>query len=382
MNRSPLHTLAAGFLAIGLLAGCAPEDAPEGDAPADEQAARAVPVEVVLAEPLRFEDRIELTGNVKAPNDAVLSAESAGRLTYLAALGRTIGAGQVVARVDGRLQQAGLDQARASLEAAEAQAALAEDQFRRQEGLYRDSILSALEFEAVRAQQAQARAQVAQARAAVSQAQTQAGNTVIAAPFSGTVEAHLADVGETVAPGVPVVRLVAASGVRVEAGVPEIYANEVEEGTEVQIEPTAYGAPPMRGTVVFAGRAIDPQSRTFPIEIAVDNRAGLLKPAMTTRLYVTRRVVEGALAVPLVAIERDERGEGLFVAVDQGGRLTAERRDVTTGARADGRVVIERGLAAGEQVIISGQGSLTTGDPVRIVETDRPIRQASTDTDR
>jgi membrane fusion protein (multidrug efflux system) len=381
MNRSLFFTLA---FAAGLFAGCAQEDAPEGDAPADADASRAVPVEVVLAEPLRFEDRIELTGSVKAPNDAVLSAESAGRLTYLAELGRSIGAGQTVARVDGRLQQAGLEQAQASLAAAEAQAALAEDQFRRQEGLYRDSILSALEFEAVRAQRAQAQAQVAQARAAVSSARTQAGNTVIAAPFAGTVEAHLADRGETVGPGTPIVRLVAASGVRIEAGVPEIYANEIQEGTEVQIEPSAYGAPPMRGTVVFSGRAIDPQSRTSPIEIAVDNRAGLLKPAMTTRLYVTRRVVEGALAVPLVAIERDERGEGLYVALEAGGGQTvAERRDVTTGARADGRVVIETGLAAGERVIVNGQSALTTGDAVRIVETQPLVqRTALSDTDQ
>ena len=91
-------------------------------------------------------------------------------------------------------------------------------------------------------------------------------------------------------------------------------------------------------------------------------------------------MVEGALAVPLVAVERDERGEGLFVAIDQGGRLVAERRDVITGARADGRVVIECGLAAGEQVIVSGQGALTTGDAVRIVETEpRVQRTALTD---
>ena len=377
MNRPLLHTLALAAVAAGLLAGCGPGDAPDAETPGEAAAARAVPVEVVLAEALRFEDRIELTGNVKAPNDAVLSAESAGRLTYVAELGRFINAGQVVARVDGRLQQAGVEQAQATLAAVEAQAALAEDQFMRQEPLYRDSILSALEFEAVRAQRAQAQAQVAQARAGVSVARTQAGNTVLAAPFAGTVEAHLADRGETVGPGTPVVRLVAASGVRVAAGVPEIYANEVAEGTEVQIEPTAYGAPPMRGTVVFAGRAIDPQSRTFPIEVSVDNRDGLLKPAMTTRLYVTRRVVEGALAVPLVAVERDERGEGLFVAIDQGGRLVAERRNVITGARADGRVVIESGLAAGEQVIVSGQGALTTGDAVRIVETEPRVQQTA-----
>ena len=81
---------------------------------------------------------------------------------------------------------------------------MAQDQYDRQDPLYRDSIISALEFRGVQTQLASARAQVAsaaagvaQANAGLRQARTALANTRVSAPFSGTVEAHLADRGET-----------------------------------------------------------------------------------------------------------------------------------------------------------------------------------------
>src|SRR5690606_29409213 len=137
----------------------------------------AVPVEVVAVEPAPFEDVIELTGSVEAPADATLGAEAAGTLTYLAPLGAFVRAGATVAQVNPSLAQAQVAQAQAAVEgaeaqqrAAQAQLELAQDQYDRQEPLYRDSIISALEFQGVQTQLASARAQVAQAAAGVAQA--------------------------------------------------------------------------------------------------------------------------------------------------------------------------------------------------------------------
>lgn len=367
--RSPLSfrfALLWALLPAVLLAACGGD--PEAPAEtAEAQGTRIVPVEVVEVTPTTFEDVIQMTGTVEAPNDATLSAEAAGTLRSLTPLGAAVGRGQTVAQIDAGVAQAQVRQAEASLEAARAQLALADDQFRRQEPLYRDEIISALEFESVRSNRAQARAQVAQAEASLAQTREQLSRTRVIAPFSGTVEEHLAERGEQVAPGTPVVRIVSTDVVTVRAGVPERYAGDIRQGTPVLITPQAYGLPPVRGQVSFVGQTIDPQSRTFPVEVRIDNRGGQLKPQMTVRVEITRQSLDGVLAVPLGAVVRDERGPSVVV-IRQEATPTARTQPVTLGSTAGGMVVVTDGLAAGDLVVTQGQTTVADGDPVRIAE--------------
>ncbi len=431
-HRTPTTGLSAmsrlallSFLALSLAACGAPgDDSPEAAGAADSTDV-GVPVEVVLADPDFFEDAIELTGSVDASNDALLSPDVPGSLTFVAPLGAYVGRGGTVAQVKASTQVAGVSQSRAGVataqagiaqaqagiagaeagvsaaqaqrQAAQAQLDLAQDQYTRQLPLYRDSILSALEFRGVETQLAGARAQVAQADAGIAQAQgnlrasreqlnaarsqvnaAQAGvqsaqaqlsNTRVVAPFGGVVEARLQEPGELASPGQPVVRLVASGGLTVKAGIPERYAGDIEVGTQVRVIPSAYGAEARGGRVTFVGTAIDPQSRTFPVEIAVENSDRRLKPDMVVRLQLAREVLEDAIVVPQEAVIRDERGTSVFVAVTgSGGQTIAERRAVEVGPNAGDRIVLLSGVASGDRIIVSGQTSLTDGDVVRATE--------------
>ncbi len=384
------------LLFVGLaftLAACGSgtEESAENDAAAG---ALGVPVDVLIAEPALFEDIIELTGSVDAPDDATVGAEASGTITYLAPLGAYVGAGGTIAQVNPSMAQAAVSSARAGVtqaqagvraaqaqkQAAQAQLELAEDQHRRQEPLFRDSILSALEFRSVQTQLAAATAQVAQADASIAQAQgavrqAQAGlqqaqtsyaNTRVSTPFGGTVEAHLVDRGETVGPGTPVARVVSGGGYRVTAGVPERYATDIENGTPVRIQTSAGGGEPLGGRVVFSGRAVDPASRTFPVEIALSDPDSRLRPEMVVRLSISRDVLQDVVALPLNAILRDERGTSVFVVTQADEGMIAERRPVELGPSANGRTVISSGLEAGDTVIVSGQNGLDEGALVRI----------------
>jgi len=419
----PLRRFSLALLAALALAACqpGPETADEVEAPAD----RAVPVEVVVADPGYFEDTIELTGTVDADNDASLSPDIGGTLTYVAPVGTFVRAGQTVAQVRASTQaagvasaraqaaqgragvsqaqaqvasaEAGVRAARAQREAAQAQLDVAQDQYRRQVPLYRDSILSALEFRNVESQLAQARAQVAQADAGIAQAQgqlraaregvqaaraqaqageagvasaqSQLASTRVVAPFSGVVEARLQEPGELAAPGQPVVRLVGSGTVKVTAGVPERYAGEIEQGTQVQVSPNAYEAEARGGRVSFVGLAIDEGSRTFPIEVAVENADRSLKPSMVVRMDVTRQILENAIVVPTEAVVRDERGTSVFVVAQDTAGAVASRRVVELGPNAGDTVVLRSGVEAGDQIIVSGAGELAEGDRVRVTET-------------
>lgn len=363
----------AGLLmlaALLALAACG-SDVPSDDEVAAAEAAergRAMPVDVFEVQSVAFEDVVQLTGTVEAPDDATLSAESSGTIRSLLPLGTAVSRGQAIAQIDAGLAGAGVQQAEAQVAAARAQLDLAEDQFRRQEPLYRDSIISALEFQSIRAQRASARAEVARAEAGLSQSREQLARTRVISPFSGIVERHLVERGEQVAPGTPVARIVSTSRVKVTAGVPERYAGDIRQGTPILINPQAYGLPPRRGQVSFVGQAIDAQNRTFPIEVMLDNPGLELKPQMLVRLEVTRRTLDNVLAIPLAAVVRDESGPTVYVVETQEGVARAAARRVTLGATSGDRVVVESGLAPHELVITRGQNTVATGDAVRITE--------------
>jgi membrane fusion protein, multidrug efflux system len=373
----PVAMVMALALALAACGGGAEDDPADAPATATAEAGRSVPVEVFVVDEAAFEDVIQVTGFVEAPEDAVLSAEASGTLRSLLPLGQAVGRGQTVAQVDAGLAQAAVQQAEASLAAAQAQARLAEDQFRRQEPLLRDSIISPLEFESIRANRASAQAQVAQAQAQVAQARENLSRTRVIAPFAGTVEEHLARRGEQVGPGSPVARLVSGGGVKVTAGIPERYAGDVTLGTAVLVAPQPAGIAPRRGTISFVGRAVDPQSRTFPVEVRLASTDGTLKPQMIVRMEVTRATVERALAVPLSAVVRDESGPTVVVVEETDGLAVARVRRVTLGASAGGRVIVIDGLRPGDLVVIQGQTTVTDGELVRIMDRRAPLAPAA-----
>ena len=359
------------LLAVLLIAGCTPPEAAESDAPTTEaeapQTRRQVRIETVFVNLSSFEDVIELTGTVEAYNDATVSAQAAGTITYRIPRGAYIGRNRVIAVIDSTLMHASYQQSLAQLDVAQAQYDLAADTYKRQEPLFQDSIISALEFETVRTQYNQAAAQLSQSQAVVAQTREQLDNTRITAPFGGTVETYFAELGEQVAMGSPVARIVSTNRVKILAGVPERYANEIEKGTAVRVAFDTYGNFERNGTVAFVGKAINPNNRTFPIEIIMDNPDQNLKPEMVASLFLTRDEIEDVLVIPQVAVPLDEAGHSVFVVVEEDGVLVAKRQRVVLGPSYAGNVVVESGLSAGDQVVVNGQYNLTEGDQVEVV---------------
>lgn len=432
MKSLPL-ALALSALA---LAGCKDDAPPAGAASPDSTVAAAqagTPVETMTLAPTSFAEALELTGTFEAINDAILSAQGAGTLVSLLPLGTAVGAGQAVGRLDPglsqaaanqaaagvRAAQAGVDRARtavtqaqagldasqatvraaqAALEGAQAQASLADDNFRRQERLYRDSIISALEFQQYRTQRVQAQsgvaqaqggvsqaqagvaqaqaavaqaqggvsaaqAQLAQAQAAYEQASTALRNTLVLAPFSGRVEQHYASRGEQLTPGRQVARVVAAGRLKIAGNVPERYAGQIRVGDPVDI--AVPGQPAATGRVMFVAQAIDPATRTFRMEVEVGNSEGTFKPAMSGRMSLRLGGADAVLVVPRSAVVRTAEGSAVYVVAQTDSGRVAVRTPVVLGETSALQAVITEGLQAGDEVIVSGQTQVDTGTKVR-----------------
>ncbi len=348
-----LSSLALSFVLAAVLlstSGCS-----DGQAESSSSQARPQPktqVETLVLEPTSFTDVIEVTGTVEAIDDAMLSAQTNGPVTMLLDLGAQVNAGQPVAKIDA-------EEAEAAVEQAEAQYQLAQDRFERQEPLFRDSIISPLEFEQVRSERNQA-------RASLQQAKKRLANTILEAPFSGTIEERFLEVGEQAAPGTQVARLVNTRRVKVTAGIPERYANDIEVGTAVQLDFRRYGAGVRTADVTFVGNTIDPESRTFTVEATLSNENRTLKPEMGAKLRVTRSVLDSALVLPRTAVIRDETGTHVYVVDRSDTTAIARDRDISLGPETSGQIVVTSGLSTGDEVITVGQTNVSDGAPVEV----------------
>ena len=347
---------------------CQPQPTDPAATPADASVEidRAPQVETLTVEPRPFVERIEITGTTEAIQDATLSAQSSGTVQNLVALGSSVKRGQVLARLDPGLINAQVRQAKASLEAARASMALAQESFQRQKPLFDQKIISALEFRRIQSDLAAATAQVAQAEGALAQALKTRANTRVTAPFDGIVEMRMVKEGEQVIVGAPVLRLTNSRVMKVKAGVPERYAADIKSGREASVTFNAYGIGTRTGKLTFVGSVIDPQSRTFDVELQLTNKDRALKPEMVARVLVTKTVVGDALVIPLTAVIRDERGTSVYVVVRNDGVPVANERRIEVGVASKGEVVVTSGLDNGDEVVVLGQTELTRGDVVQV----------------
>jgi RND family efflux transporter MFP subunit len=339
---------------IPALAGCNAGAAQGESATANGDAvpARIVNVETIEVQPEPFADRVDATGQVMADRDVVVASEESGVVrSILVEKGTRVSAGQALVRIDDRLLKAQHDQA-------VSEAALARETFERQRRLWEeDSIGSELTF--LRAKYA---AETADANARA--LDTRLERTTIRAPFAGILDARLVEIGSTLSPGSPVVRIVDADPLKVLAGIPERYAGEVRTGAAAIV--SFDNGRTVEAKASFVGTAIDEQSRTFPIEVVVPNQGGLLKPGMVANVRVSRGIQREAILVPRDAVMRVQSGYIVYVATERDGKWIAEARAVATGAGDAGRVVITDGLEAGEQVVVAGQQQVAGGDLIRV----------------
>lgn len=324
-------------------------------AAANEEFARVINVQTAPISTQTFVEEIRLTSVAMANRDVMLEAQESGAIVELFAdRGDWVAAGDPIAKIDDRILVTQVAQATAAAE-------LSNQTWERRKRLWEeDQVGSELAY-------LEARFSAEQSQATLDGLEERLDRTTVRAPFSGVLDERHVDVGTMVGPGKTVGRLVDTNPIKVFAGVPERYASNVQVGAGAQLQFEALGGQGYETRIRFVGTAINPQSRTFPIEVVLPNRDGAIKPQMVANMSITRQEVADAMVVPQDALVRVEDGYVVYVAVDQGGLTVAEERVVELGASRRNLVVIHSGLEVGEQLIVVGQKSVAGGDRVNIV---------------
>ena len=281
--------------------------------------------------------------------------------------GDVVRAGQALVELDSPVlanAQAGLAEADAAEREAQAGVAVARDALRRGEILARDGSLARAEVERRRLALAQADAAVASAHARAAALRSEVarldpggspGLARLASPIAGTVVAVGMTPGEmvdTTGNGFTVADL---SVMLVLAQVPEASTPLVAVGDPARVSLAAGGGRVWSGKVVALGAALDPQARTLPARIQLDNPDGALRSGMTVDVTLSSDRERADIVVPPGAVQMvgDKR-----VAFTRQGEDRFQSHDLTVGVERQDWVEVRQGLQAGDEVVTQGSFEL------------------------
>jgi len=296
---------------------------------------------------------ISVSGVLEAALEVELGFEVGGRIEEVRVReGQTVRRGQVLATLDAT------DLGHA-LEIAEAKLGEIEAEHGRLSRLYAKGSLTRHDFDRIESALAEARANAEILR-------DQVAHAVLLSTLDGIVSHRRAEPGTVVAPGLPVVAVVAVDRVKAAVAVPESDISAVALGQTAEVE-----IPALEGQV-FSGRVDEMQpvaaalSRTYKVTIGLDNPRGALRPGTVALARIRVGGETRSAAVPGTAILTTPEGNP-FVYLLQGDGTSVSRRRVAVGGLQGTEVIVTEGLEAGDHVVVGGQHRLSDGAVVSVV---------------
>lgn len=297
-----------------------------------------------------FNHYLDIQGNVDTKENILVQPEMPGTLTSLnVKAGQRVGKGQILARVD----DGGLGQQVASIET---QYQLAKTTFERQKNLWNQKIGSEIQYLQAQTQMISLQKQVAQARA-------QLAKTIIRAPFSGTIDEVFVERGQVVSASPQgLMRIVNLSQMYVSTTVPESYIGKLKVGTQVDVYLASLGKT-YKGRVRQVGNYINPNNRSFGIEVSVPNPDNLLRPNQVAKLKIIDYTNTKAIVVPTNVVQEDADGNKfVFVVANANGKTgTAKKVLVEVGQSSDNVTEITSGLSANDMIVTEGVNTISEG---------------------
>jgi RND family efflux transporter MFP subunit len=326
----------------------------------------AVPiVSVIHASEGAASQEIVLPGTIQPFTDAPIYARTSGYLRkWYADIGAHVRAGQLLADIDTPEVDRQLDQARADLATAEANANLARTTAERYRDLIKTDSVSRQDLDNANGALEARETAIASARANVNRLEELHGFATIEAPFDGVVTARNVDIGALVtsASGKELFHIASVQKLRVYVNVPEAFSRAATPGLNVDLTLAEFPSRHFVGTLVRTSEAIEVASRTLLTEIDVDNKAGDLLPGSYVQAHLKLAAAETATKLPVNALIFGT--DGLRVAKVVGGKAVLS--PVTLGRDYGDSVEVLSGLSTTDDVIVNPPDSLVSGTEVRV----------------
>lgn len=312
----------------------------------------AVRVKTVTVANSGVEDSFSYSGTVEEESGTVVSFSAAGTIKSLSvAEGDKVKKGQLIGTIDDASLKNAYEIAKATL-------SQAQDAHNRMKLLHDSNSLPDIKWVDVQSKLKQAESATEIARIALDDAK-------LYAPVSGVVSEKMASVGQTVAPGIPVVKIVDIRSVKVGISIPENDISKFAIGSTANITTKAASGETYSGKLVEKGVAANPLSRSYMVKYQVDNVNGKLLPGMICEVALDNTYSSDGIILPVSAVLLAADNSN-FVWLDSVG--VAKKRVVHPGAMLPQGIMIESGLNNGDKVIVAGMEKVSQGTKVTSIK--------------
>ncbi len=318
------------------------------------------------------------SGYVVAQRKAAVASKGMGRLVYLGVVeGDKVFSNQIIARLEDSDIKAQLVQAEANLKLVESELIDAENNYNRQKQLFQTGSTSQMQLEAAEYRYKRVLASIELAKAQIKSVEVSLENTLIRAPFDGTVLTKNADVGEVVAPlgaGInskaAVVTIADMNSLQVEADVSESNIEKIEVGQNCQITLDAYPEKSYKGYVAKIVPTADRGKATVMVKIGFKEYDKKILPEMSAKVLFMKNDSEETenekpiLVIPKSALKMINDNKYVYKIFDD----RAVEIPVETGKEFESYIEIKSGLENGEKIIDNITNEIKHNSKIKVIK--------------
>ena len=292
-----------------------------------------------------YQHSVSFQGSIETDKNILIYPEIPGLLKKIhVSEGQKVTQGTLLAEIsDGGLRD--------QLEQLKLQLKLAKTTFERQQRLWKQKIGSEIQF-------LQAKTNYLSIEKSVSQMKDQVAKTKITAPFDGVIDHIVADRGSNLTPGMtPIIRIINLDQMKVAAEIPEIHLPNIHTNTSAVVSVPVLGTQ-YEERVSVVGNFINPNNRSFRVEISLDNKEQMLKPNMTALIEVNDYNNPKAVLVSIKNILENQAGASyVYKLVEEDAAQNTyrvEKTFVKLGKSSKNKIEILSGLQAGDRIVEDG----------------------------
>lgn len=301
------------------------------------------------------QSKVAYNGTIEADVAIKSSFQVSGNVVHVpVSIGDFVKKNQLIAQIDATIYSSQYEQQLA-------QVRLAKENYERINNVFQKGSIAEIRM-------LEARSQYEQAQAAAKMTYENVRHAKLYAPMDGYVSAKMMDVGDLAQPGQPVVEIVNINAVKAVFPIPDGEINSITKGDSANVN-----LPTLDKSVIGIVDEVSIQSNqgspVYTAYVKLNNPDKQIKPGMTCNVRLQDKVENGknvkeVIVIPSESIAVTEDGKQYVYIVDNG---IAERKYIETGELYDSGIVVKKGLAKGDHLIISGYHKLTQSTPVEIV---------------
>lgn len=300
-----------------------------------------------------FTHFFEVQGNIEADKNVLLYPEMGGVIrNILVVEGQKVKKGDVLVDLDTELVELSIKEIETSLE-------LATTTYERQKRLWDQKIGSEMQYLQAKNQKETLENNLASLKA-------QLRKNRVVAPFSGVIDEIFPKEGELTSPQTRILRLVNLDKVYVKADVSEAYLGKVAKGTEVEVFFPAFNKS-IQAAIDMTGNFINPNNRTFKINVNIDNEDSFVKPNLMAYVKIKDFEQADGIIVPERLIQEMPNGSKFIYVAEKGTGVTkVSKTDIEIGLSYNNETLVISGLNANNILVDKGARSIKDGQTVQV----------------